>query len=568
MQVLGISCYYHDAAAALVRDGQVVAAAAEERFTRKKHDSDFPEQAIGFCLRRGGVAPSDIDYVSFYEKPIRKFDRLLQMSLARFPRSYSLFRQAIPLWLKDRLWIERRIRKRFGEGPHILFTTHHESHAASAFLVSPFEEAAILTMDGVGEWTTTSCGVGRGRDVQLERAIHFPHSLGLFYSAVTAYLGFEVNDGEWKVMGLAPYGEPRYVDRMRRLFKEGEEGSFALDMRYFTHDSSSHRMFNSAFAELLGHPARLPESEIDSFYRDVARSAQAVLEERITAIALGLYRRYGLTDLCIAGGVGLNGVANWKILQETPFKRIFVQPAAGDDGGALGTALYVYHTLLGRSRGSPMRDACLGPDFSDEEIGLFLDREGVSYRRVDRETLLEETAARIASGNVVGWFQGRMEFGPRALGARSILADPRNPEMKRIINEKIKFREWFRPFAPSVLQEEAHKIFEMPEGMEAPFMVLVMSVRPEWRGRLPAITHEDGTGRVQTVARDRHPLYYDLIRAFHRKSGVPVLVNTSFNVRGEPIVCTPEDAYRCFRNSGIDSLAMGHFLIDKPGRSL
>jgi carbamoyltransferase len=566
MYVLGLSFFYHDAAAALVKDGVLVAAAEEERFSRKKHDSDFPEQAVRYCLDAAGITIDQVDHIGFYEKPFVKFLRILETCLAGWPCTYSTWSRSMPLWLKSKLRVGRLIQERLGTEQDIVYCEHHLSHAASAFLVSPFEEAVLLTMDGVGEWTTTAFGVGRGTSMRFDGEIRFPHSIGLLFSAITAYLGFAVNDGEWKVMGLAAYGQPRFLDHFRRIVDVRPDGSFRLDMRYFAHHRSTKRMYSGRWEKLFGRPARQPESEIDAFHFDVAHSGQKIVEEVILNLARALSERYRLPNLCIAGGVGLNCVANWRIHEETPFKCIFIQPAAGDSGGAVGTAFHIYNTLLGSDRVFQMRHACWGPEYGDAAIRAALDAAGVSYTRLDEDELLDETARRIAAGEVVGWFQGRMELGPRALGARSILADARDPQVKDKINTKVKFREWFRPFAPAVLKERAHEYFEMPAGMDLPFMLMVPKVRPERRPLLPGITHEDGSGRVQTLTAELNGRFYRLVRRFGELTGVPVVVNTSFNVRGEPIVCTPTDAYRTFLNSGIDALVIGDFIVtEKKG---
>lgn len=566
MYVLGLSCYYHDAAAALVRDGELVAAAEEERFVRKKHYSGFPERAIAYCLQEGGITPDGLDYIGFYEKPLVKFNRILETILACWPRAYPAWLKALPLWLGHRLHIGREIQEKLGVARDILFCQHHLSHAASAFLVSPFDEAAIITADGVGEWTTTSWGVGHGGAIEMREEIRFPHSVGLLFSAVTAYLGFRVNDAEWKVMGLAPYGRPTYVDLFRKIVDIKDDGSIRFDLRYFAHTYSTTRTFNNRWCRLFGHPQRQPEAEITDFHRDVAHSGQKIVEEIMIKTATHVHRKTRLDNLCLAGGVGLNCVANWRILQESGFQNIFIQPAPGDSGGALGTAFHIYNSVLGNPRKFRMDHACWGPAFNDEEIRLTLDRAGAVYETIpDEATLLERTARMIADGRVVGWFYGRLEFGPRALGARSLLADPRTAEMKDIINSKVKFREAFRPFAPAILQERAHEYFEVPVGMSLPFMLLVPKVREDRRSVIPAVTHKDGTGRVQTVTEEQNGRFYRLIKAFGRLTGVPVVINTSFNVRGEPIVCTPQDAYNTFVHTGIDALVMGSCVVtEKP----
>jgi carbamoyltransferase len=560
--VLGISCFYHDAAAALLRDGELLAAAEEERFNRQKHYNGFPALAVEYCLREAGITIDGVDHIVFYEKPLPKFARILETVIAEWPRSYSLWMRGVPMWVTTKLDHRRLFRRALGTDKPILFCAHHTSHAASAFLASEFDEAAILTADGVGEWTTTAWGAGRGSKIALTHEIRFPHSIGLFFSALTAYLGFRVNDAEWKVMGLAPYGRPRYLDEFRRTVDLRPDGSFRLNLDYFAHCYSTRRMFNRRWEDLFGQPARRAEAPLTEFHADMARSGQTMVEEALLGIARHVRAETGLRNICIGGGVGLNSVANWRILREAGFDRIFVQPAAGDSGGALGAALYVYNTVLGRPRRFVMRHAYYGPSFAEDQVAAVLRRHGARWRVVDsEEDLLRETAGWIAAGNVVGWFQGRMEFGPRALGSRSLVADPRNPKMKEIINAKVKFREAFRPFAPSVVKERATEYFDMPAGLDAPFMLLVPPVRPEKRGIIPAVTHEDGSGRVQTVTEEQNGRYYRLVRAFGELTGVPVVLNTSFNVRGEPIVCSPEDAYRTFTNTGIDMLVLGNHVV-------
>ena len=569
MIVLGISCYYHDAGAALVRDGELVAAAEEERFNRQKHYSEFPDQAIRYCLKEAGVTIADVDYIGFYEKPLVKFNRILETVLAVWPWAYTAWISSMPVWFTTKLHIAKTIQNKLGTDKDVLFCQHHLAHAASAFLVSPFEEAAVITADGVGEWTTTGWGVGRGTDLRFEKEIRFPHSVGLLFSAITAYLGFRVNDAEWKVMGLAPYGRPTYVDKFREVVDIKDDGSFRLNMKYFSYHYSTRRTFSRRWEDLFGRPARRGETELDAFYRDVAHSGQKTIEEIMVRMAGHAHRETGLSNLCIAGGVGLNCVANWRVLQEAGFSEIFIQPAAGDSGGALGTAFYIYNSALKNPRTYRMSHALLGPAFTDKEIRAMLHGNEAVYEETDsEEELVTRTAEMIAGGKVVGWFQGRMEFGPRALGARSLLADPRNPGMKDLINAKVKFREAFRPFAPAVLKECAHEYFEMPPGMDAPFMLLVPNVRKDKRSVIPAVTHQDGTGRVQTVTEDTNPLYYRVIRRFAELTGVPVVINTSFNVRGEPIVCTPQDAYNTFVNTGIDTLVIGKYIVtEKPAEA-
>ncbi len=560
MNILGISCFYHDAAAALVVDGRLVAAAQEERFSRKKHDQDFPAKAIEYCLISAGIQAEDLDYVVFYDKPFVKFDRILQTYIATWPRGLFSFLKAMPVWIRKKLWIPQTIRNDLDYDGEILFAEHHISHAASAFLVSPFQDAAILTTDGVGEWETTTYGIGHGTDIKLLKSISFPHSLGLLYSAFTYYLGFKVNSAEYKVMGLAPYGEPRfYRTIMENLVRVAGDGSFRLDMRYFTYEYGL-RMTGSRFDRLFGQPARQPESELTQFHKDVAASLQKVTDEIVVGMARHIERETKAKNLCMAGGVALNCVSNSRILSGTSFENVFVQPAAGDAGGAVGAAYYAYNTVLGYPRSYEMNDVFLGPEFTDEQIENLLREKKVSFAKLGREQLLRETAGRIADQKVVGWFQGRMEFGPRALGNRSILADARNPKNQSVVNLKIKFRESFRPFAPAVTEDRMRDYFDF--GRPSPFMLFVANVRADKRV-VPAVTHLDGSARLQTVSRAQNALFYDLISEFDRQTGCPVIINTSFNVRGEPIVCTPEDAWKCFMRTGMDSLVIGSFLVDK-----
>jgi carbamoyltransferase len=559
--VLGISCFYHDAAAALLRDGDIVAACQEERLSRKKHDADFPARAVKYVLKEAGIGPEQLDAVGFYDKPLLKFERMLSTYVATFPRSFSSFRRAMPVWIKEKLWVPALIRRELRpyKGP-IYFAEHHMSHAASCFLVSPFEEAAILTVDGVGEWATASFGRGKGSEITLFKEIRFPHSLGLLYSAFTYYLGFKVNSAEYKVMGLAPYGKPVHYERiMKEMVHLNEDGSFKLDMRYFSYDYGL-RMTNGAFDDFFGGPPRKPESWMNEREFDIAASVQKVCEEIVLTMARYIHGETGLDRLCMAGGVALNCVANGRVIRETPFKQLFVQPAAGDAGGSVGVAHWLYNILEKQPRGRPWTHAYLGPGYSDAEIKEYLDAKGVPYETPSRQELLARTARLIADGNVVGWFQGRLEFGPRALGGRSILADPRDPKMRDTLNMKIKFREGFRPFAPSVLADRNSEWFDIE--CDSPYMLLVAQVREDKRV-IPSVTHVDGSARIQTVSREANPLYYDLIREFDRITGVPVIINTSFNVRGEPIVCTPHDAYLCFMRTNMDHLALGPYLLDR-----
>jgi len=585
--ILGISAFYHDSAACLLRDGEIVAAAQEERFTRKKGDATFPRNAVEYCLRAGGIQASDLAYVGFYDKPLLKFERILETYLGVVPKGFRSFLMAGPLWIKQKLHMEKQIRDDLGYDGEILYAEHHESHAASAFFPSPFEEAALLTMDGVGEWATASLGLGRGNDIELIKELNWPDSLGLLYSAFTYYTGFKVNSGEYKVMGLAPYGEPKYVDLIyQELLDLQEDGSFTLNQRYFNYLSGL-TMTNGAFSELFGGPPRKPESRLTQREMDLARSVQDVCEEVMLRMARTVHRETGLENLCLAGGVALNCVGNGRVLREGPFRNIWIQPAAGDAGGALGVAQLIWHRHLGNPRTvTPGRDAMkgayLGPQFSPEEIEAFLESRGAPRERLDREVLLDRVAGLLAEEKVVGWFNGRMEFGPRALGARSIIGDARSAKMQAQMNLKIKFRESFRPFAPSVLRERVAEYFDLD--CDSPYMLLVAPVKESrriamtaeerknlWgidqlnvvRSDIPAITHIDYSARVQTVDRATNPDYYDLIKAFEKHTGCGVIVNTSFNVRGEPIVCTPEEAYRCFMRTDMDYLVLGRFLLDK-----
>jgi carbamoyltransferase len=589
--ILGVSCYFHDAAAALLRDGALVAAAEEERFSRKKHDFGFPENAIDFCLRTAGIKPGDLDYLVFFEKPFLKFERLLLTSMQTFSRSLRVFREAMLTWLGDKIWIRHLIQNKLGlPSEKILFSEHHLSHAASSFLCSPFEEAAILTIDGVGEWTTASIGVGKGNQVRLLKEIRFPHSLGLLYSAFTAFLGFEVNEGEYKVMGMAPFGKPNYVDQVKKLIRLHGDGSFELDMDYFSFHHSSEQTYNRKFVDLFGAP-RPPESHFftessgypsyfgekpsnysalcqeNQHYADIAASIQVVIEEAVLKLARQAQVETGCKNLCMAGGVALNSVANGRVLRETPFEGLYIQPAAGDAGAALGAALFGYHTVLGQPRSFVMEHAYWGEQHDAAATEAFLQSNGIAYEHCsNQEELIERCVESLAQGKVLGWEQGRFEWGPRALGNRSIIADPRRVDMKEIVNVKIKFREPFRPFAPSVLAERAHDYFEIGTGdckYPSRFMLNVAPVREDKRAAVPATTHVDGTGRLQTVAREANPRYYALIESFGQLTGVPVLLNTSFNLRGEPIVNTPAEAYSTFARSGIDVLVLGDYLVRK-----
>jgi len=563
MNILGISGFYHDSAAALLRDGDLVAAAHEERFTRKRHDADLPLRASLYCLEEAGLRMEDVDYLVFYDNPFIKFERMLLTYLATFPRSLPSFSKAIPIWLKEKLWVPKAIEQQLGYRGEVLFAEHHQSHAASAFLPSPFEEAAILTLDGVGEWATATQGVGRGNEFELIREIRFPHSLGLLYSAFTYYLGFKVNSAEYKVMGAAPYGDPKYVDTIfEHLVDLREDGSFKLNMKYFAYDYGL-TMTNDRFAKLFGHPVRDMEGPMEQFHWDMAASVQRVTEEVVLRIARDLHERTGMKNLCMAGGVALNCVANGRIVREGPFEQLWVQPAAGDAGGALGAALFAQHEVLKQPRRFRMDHAFWGPHYDDAEIRSFLEARGAPYETLSRDEMVRETARLLDEEQaVVGWFQGRMEWGPRSLGARSILADARNEENWKRVNLKIKFRESFRPFAPACLGEKAAEWFDIDR--ESPYMLLVCQVRED--RNVPAITHVDGSARLQTVTRDAHAEFYDLIQAFDERTGCPVIINTSFNVRGEPIVCTPEDAYLCFMRTNMDVLVLGNQILHKEGQ--
>jgi carbamoyltransferase len=585
MKVLGISAFYHDSAAALVVDGKIVAAAQEERFTRKKHDESFPIRAVDYCFEEAVIEAKDLDYVAFYEKPLLKFDRLLETYLALAPAGFPSFLRAVPVWLKDKLFLPKRIREQLpGYMKRFVFPSHHESHAASAFFPSPFQEAAILTMDGVGEWATASIGVGRGNKIELLKELHFPHSLGLLYSAFTYFCGFRVNSGEYKLMGLAPYGQPTYADLIRKhLVKIFDDGSIWMDQSYFNY-AGGLTMTSKKFDGLFDGPPRKKESPIGKREMDLAASVQVVTEEIILKMARHAHQLTGMKHLCLAGGVALNCVGNGKLLREGPFEDIWVQPASGDAGGALGAALFTWHQLLEKPRTAKSEDSMqgsyLGPEPKDQLTRAFLQKEGAKFRHITDETqLCDEVAGLIASEKVVGWVNGRMEFGPRALGARSILGDGRSEKMQTQMNVKIKFRESFRPFAPSVMEERAADWFQIDPKHRSPYMLLVAPVLEkhreksssngkigldrvkEKRSSLPAITHVDYSARMQTVGLGTR--YRKLLEAFERKTGSPVFINTSFNVRGEPIVCTAEEAYRCFLNTDMDALVIGNFLLLK-----
>jgi carbamoyltransferase len=593
MRILGISAFYHDSAAALIEDGAILAAAQEERFSRKKHDARFPRQAVAYCLGEARIRPAEVDHVVFYDKPFLKFERLLETYLAFAPRGFRSFRMAMPLWLKEKLLQRRLLREELEKfspaidwDSRLLFTEHHQSHAASAFYPSPFREAAVLTMDGVGEWATTSVAIGHDNRLKMLRELHFPHSIGLLYSAFTYYTGFKVNSGEYKVMGLAPYGEPRYAKAiLDRLIDLKADGTFRLNQDYFDYCTGL-RMTNERFDALFGGPPRKPDEPLAQRHMDLAASIQKVTEEIVLRLCRGLARETGAANLCLAGGVALNCVANGKILRDGGFKDIWIQPAAGDAGGAVGAALIAYHMFLDQprpptNRGDAMKGAYLGPSFSQFEIESRLRAAGARFEVFDDSALIETTVDALATEQAVGWFQGRMEFGPRALGNRSILGDPRSPTMQRTLNLRIKYRESFRPFAPSVLREDVADWFELDA--DSPYMLLVADVVAPRRRQMtereqalfgidklnvprsdiPAVTHVDYSARIQTVHRETNPRYHALLSAFKARTGCPVLVNTSFNVRGEPIVCTPEDAFRCFMGSDIDVLVAGNCYLRK-----
>ena len=590
MKILGISCFYHDSAAALVADGNIIAAAQEERFTRVKHDASFPRNAVDFCLKAAGMKADQLDFVVFYEKPIVKFDRLLETYLTYAPFGISQFMQAIPLWLKEKLWIPEIIEKELLFKGKILFVPHHESHAASAFYPSPFTQSAFLSLDGVGEWDTSSFGIGHGNQIEILGFERFPHSLGLLYSAFTYYTGFRVNSGEYKLMGLAPYGTPVYAQKiLDELIDIKNDGSFKLNMKYFAYCYGL-RMVNARFENLFGAPSRKPETPIEQFHMDIAASIQQVTQEVMIRMARHVHNVTGLNNLCLAGGVALNCVANGRILREVLFKNIWIQPASGDAGGALGAALAVWYKYCGNKRTvlaeqDSQKSSLLGPSYSDNETEVYLKNNNIPYKKIGYSELPVLAAELIACGNVVGWFQGAMEFGPRSLGNRSILADSRDPQMQTKLNLKIKYRESFRPFAPSVLLEKASEWFDL--SVESKYMLLAVPVKETQRlaasnenqplglarlairrSRIPAVTHVDYSARVQTVKRQDNPLFYDLISAFERKTGCPVLINTSFNVRGEPLVCSVQDAYTCFMRTEMDYLVLGNLVLNKKEQKL
>jgi len=570
MYVLGISCYYHDSSAALIKDGVVVAAAQEERFTRKKHDTSFPSKAIEFCLQSQGITIDEINHIGFYEKPFLKFERLLYQHLESFPKSYRTFAGNIPSWINEKLRVVKTVKKKLRYRGEIFFVQHHMAHAAGSFLVSPFKKAAILTVDGVGEWTTTAYGVGEGNDIHLMKTINFPSSLGLLYSTITAYLGFTANNSEYKVMGLAPYGDMdrktnEYYPKIKQLVDVKEDGSFRLDMSYFAYHHKN-KMPSSKLFSLLGGKTRKPDEPLEKRHKDVAAALQMVLEDVVLKMLIFLHKETKIDTLVLAGGVALNSVMNGKILRNTPFKKIWIQPDPGDGGTSIGAASYVYNTILGNKRTYVLRDAYLGPSFSDEAIKKFLDAHKIHYSvfKSDQE-LVNKTAELIYKNNVIGWFQKGMEWGPRALGARSILSNPCNKEMKEILNLKVKHREKFRPFAPVVCDDDATTYFECDRPVPEPtdFMLMVYPIKKKYRSIIPSVTHVDGSGRLQSIRKSQNPLYYDLIKKFGTLSGIPILINTSFNIRGEPIVCTPFDAYKCMMGTGVDYLVIGKYLVKR-----
>jgi carbamoyltransferase len=586
VNILGLSAFYHDSAACLVRDGEIIAAAQEERFTRKKHDASFPKHAAMYCLREGGINVSELEYVAFYEKPFLKFDRILHSYLAYAPAGLKSFLMAIPLWIRERIWMKELVRRELSCDCKILFPEHHESHAASAFFPSPFSEAAFLTIDGVGEWTTTSYGVGQGNQIQMLAELRFPHSVGLLYSAFTYFTGFKVNSGEYKLMGLAPYGKPKYRDLiLHELIDLKDDGSFRLNMKYFNYGVGL-TMTNAAFNRLFDRPPRKPESKLTQSDMDVARSIQDVTDEIMLRIARHVRKQTGRRNLCLAGGVALNCVTNGYILRERIFDRIWIQPAASDAGGALGAALFAWHQILGKERkvddvNDSQRGSYLGPAYRNDEIRAYLETQKIPFTELTDSELPEKIASLINEQKVIGWFYGRMEFGPRALGARSIIGDARSPKMQELMNLKIKFRESFRPFAPSVLRENLSDWFELDE--ESPYMLLVAPVSKNRRheitddkqglfglqklltirSEIPAVTHVDYSARIQTVTDQHQPMFYRMIKKLDERYGCPVIINTSFNVRGEPIVATPEHAFTCFMRTNMDYLLLGNFLLEK-----
>jgi len=564
MYILGISCFYHDSAACLLKDGKIIAAAEEERFTRRKHDTSFPINAINYCLKEAGITGEQLGRVGFYEKPLLKFERLLHQHIEMFPKSFPTFYQALPSWINEKLRVPSIIKKKMKYKKGIMFVEHHMAHAASSYLVSPFKKAAILTVDGVGEWATTTMGYAKENDITILKQIKFPHSLGLLYSTVTAHLGFSVNNSEYKVMGLSPYGKPTYYEQFKKMMDIKEDGSYSLDMSYFDFHYKN-TMPSKKFIKEFG-PIRKPEEKVTEHHQNMAATLQKITEEVIFKMLNHLHEITKCDNLCMAGGVALNSVANGKILKNTPFKEIYIQPAAGDHGASIGVAKYIHYTILGNEREETQETAYLGPGFTTEEIKKFLDEYKINYTSFKNdEELVKKTAELIYKDNVVGWFQGRMEWGPRALGSRSILSNACNPKMQDILNLKVKHREKFRPFAPVVPEEDAKGYFECDEPVPIPtdFMLMVYPIKKDKQKLVPAVTHVDGSGRLQTIRKQHNPLYHGIIKEFEKFTKVPILINTSFNVRGEPIVCTPLDAYRCMMGTGIDCLVMDKFLIKR-----
>ncbi len=570
MYILGISCFYHDASAALLKDGIIVAAAQEERFTRKKHDISFPINAIKYCLKSQNITIDNIDYIGFYEKPIIKFERLLNQHLESFLFSYRTFLSSIPSWFNEKLRIMKFIRKELKYKKNVIFVEHHLAHAAGSFLISPFKEAAILTVDGVGEWTTTAYGIGKDKEITLFKEIKFPSSLGLLYSAITAYLGFSVNNSEYKVMGLSPYGDMNkntniYYKKLKQVIDVKEDGSYRLDMSYFIYHRAL-KMPSKKLCKLLDGPVRKKESEITQRHKDIAAALQLIYEEVMNKMLNHVHKVTKCDNIVLAGGCALNSVHNGKILRDTPFKNIWCQPDPGDGGTSIGVASYIYNTIFNKSRNFELKDAYLGPGFSNKEIKDFLEKNKIKYSQFkNKEEIIKITTKLIYENNVIGWFQGRMEWGPRALGSRSILSNPCNPKMQEILNLKVKHREKFRPFAPVVCEDDASKYFECDNPIPLPtdFMLMVYPIKKQWHEKIPAVTHVDGSGRLQTIRKSQNPLYYEIIKEFGKLSGIPILINTSFNIRGEPIVCTPYDAYKCMMGTGIDYLVMDNFLIKR-----
>ncbi len=568
--ILGISCYYHDASAALLKDGIIVAAAEEERFTRKKHDISFPINAILYCLKSQNITIKNIDYIGFYEKPMLKFERVLSQHLEKFPRSFKTFVSSMPSWINEKLRVMRVVRKKLKYKGDVLFIEHHLAHAASSFLVSPFEKAAILTDDGVGEWTTTAYGIGEGNEINLMKEIKFPHSLGLFYSTITAYLGFSVNNSEYKVMGLSSYGNMNketnpYYEKLKQVIDVKEDGSYRFDMSYFVYHYKD-RMPSKKLCKLLGGPIRKPESEVNQRHKDIAAALQMIYEEILFKMLNHVYKETKCQNIVISGGCGLNSVANGKILSNTPFKKIWIQPNSSDGGTSIGAVSYIYNTIFGNRRNYELKEAYLGPGFTTEEIKEFLEKNKIKYSKFkNKKDTIKSVAKLVYDNHVVGWFHGRMEWGPRALGSRSILSNPCNPKMQEILNLKVKHREKFRPFAPVVCEDDALTYFACDKPVPEPtdYMLMVYPIHKKWHEKIPSVTHVDGSGRLQSIRRHQNSLYYDLIKEFGKLSKIPILINTSFNIRGEPIVCAPKDAYFCMMGTGIDYLVVGNFLVKR-----